>query len=587
MPYSADSENLPANIKKLPKHLREIFAAAFNASLDKGESVAFAIANAAVNKAKGKKRPMAAPSGDPVEHTGALDEDVSGDEEGTMEEEKTLSTEGVTIVADVPEVVAAPETTPPIAQAVEAQPIQQDKGNGAAVPADDDEGWSSEDPVALCPKCKKKVAIVEGKKGMVGKRMSVSGKCKECGGKVSYMPDEKTKESNRYVSELVSLREAKIDEANKSVELTIIKAGWSANDRYYSPDVLKEAADLFTNCKAFADHPRRSEDTDRPERSVRDIVGYYTKAWSEDGKVKAHLKVMGEAVGWLWPLIVETVNTGVDLVSTSINALGQVQEGEVDGRRGNIVQKIVKANSADVVTTAAAGGRFERLLASDSNAFTDDLLAAMPYDEWVRCRPDFAIKLREELKTARKDEADAALRKDYDTMKESLDAAAKEVVDGNTKLVEMASVRDKVLADLASLKEGEAVKIAEAVKAKETEVADLREKLAASNAEHLANKLLWEAALPDSLRAGLYDKVLGKPEAEARQIVESARAEARRLVLKEGTVHVQGTPALGNAGVRANPVASLMGVSVVPLANETAEEYVMRKRLLEAKGGTT
>lgn len=571
MPYTKDSPNLPDHVKKMPAYAQEIWVSTFNSVLrDSGdEGKAFAIANAAAKKAI--KRSKAAPSS-------GLDE---ADEEVSMSEKD----ETIIVAAQPGESDAAPVVA-------EAPLVKQDAGPATQnittpEPKDEDEGWNSAEPVALCAKCKKKVAIIEGKKGFVGKRVVVTGKCKECGSKVSYMLPEKgeAKESVRsaYVSEAISLREAKVDEAQHLVEVTLIKPGWSANNRFYSPDVLKEAADLFTNCKAYADHPRRSDDADRPERSVRDIVGYYAKTWVGDGgAVVGQLKVLGEASQWLWPLITETVSTGVNLVSTSINALGQVREGEVEGRRGNVVQKIVKANSADVVTEAAAGGKFERLLASDCDAFTNDLLASMSYDEWVKSRPDFAIRLREEMKTARKDEADAALAQQLTEAKAERDAALEGIKKWEMDAIAWGKAEGEYKATIAILHEDIDKAVTKATVAAEAEIADLRQKLAAGDAAHRADKLLWEAALPDSMQAGLRDKIVGKTDDEARQVIEEARAEARRLVLKEGTVPVRATPSDGMQQP-VNPIASLLGVTVPVAPGETAEQYAARKRMLEAQ----
>jgi hypothetical protein len=44
---------------------------------------------------------------------------------------------------------------------------------------------------------------------------------------------------------------------------------------YYTKQALESAVPAFEGKKAYADHPSRSEESDRPERSVRDIVGHY------------------------------------------------------------------------------------------------------------------------------------------------------------------------------------------------------------------------------------------------------------------------------------------------------------------------
>jgi hypothetical protein len=548
MPYSGpDDKNLPSYVKKLSVKLRKQWIAVWTAAMAEygDESRAFATANAAVKRSEGMDK-------------------TDIDEDGKLHEEETTAPEPQTPVA-------AAEAKPPSNPGGPAEINQNPNDEN-----DEDEGWS-----AYCPKCKKKQEIIEAKEMTVGKRKGMRGTCKECKGKVDWFPDA-PKESARYVSEGIDLREATLDNDAKTVELTIIKPGWSANNRYYDKNILKESVALFENCKAYADHPGRNADADRPERSIRDIVGYYPKVWlAETGAIKAQLKVLGEATGWLWPLIEETVRTGVDLVSTSINALGKVTEGEVEGRKGAIVNQIVKANSADVVTTAAAGGKFERILASD-DGMTSDLLAAMGYDEWVQGRADYAVRLREELKTARKDEADVALREEIGTAKKTIEDGKAELTAVQAKLVEAQAASEAAVKELNEYKACGDTKIQEAVKAKDTEIAQLRNDLAAERSARLADRLLSEAKLPDGV--DVREKILDKTEEEAKTIIEEARAGYRKLVLKEGAV-----PVSGNGPEKTpltNPVASILGVDVVTLPGERPEEYAVRKRrVLESRGG--
>lgn len=540
-------------------------------------------------------------------------------------------------VADSGEVAFAPETEweksekvwKPVKEATPVDdvggPTEMNVSKVAVEPSEEDKGWN-----AFCPKCKKNQNIVEAKETTVGKRKGMMGLCEACKSKVSWFPDA-AKESARYVSEGIPLLEAKLDSTAKTVEVTIIRPGWSMNDRYYSSESLKESAALFENCKAYADHPARNAEVDRPERSIRDIVGYYPKVWvADNGAIMGQLKIIGESVNWLWPLIEETVNTGVPLVSTSINALGKVTEGEIDGRKGAIVQKIIKANSADIVTQAAAGGKFERLLASD-DSFTKDLIAAMDYDEWVTSRPEYAVRLRDEMKTARKDEVNEAVRKELDETKaallEATTALATEkaesekklseiqtasetklteaqktvdtaVAESETKLseatralgskdaeiVELKGASDKAIAELkesyeaqiAELTESKNREITELVEAKGNEIAELQAKLAAGDSAYRADKLIWEANLPEGLREETRKKIMGKETEDAKGIIESVRQEARKLVLEEGTVPVKETPK--STPSYTNPVASVLGVNFVSMPGETAEAYAARKR---------
>lgn len=237
------------------------------------------------------------------------------------------------------------------------------------------------------------------------------------------------------VHELVSLTEATLDAENYTVQgARLIRAGWSDNGRAYPDHVLAEAATIWDGVKAYADHPSKSEMKNRPERSVRDIVGVYETPRHQNGATYADLRVIGEARQWLWPLISETMETGRSLVGLSINALGKTRKGELEGRQGIVVEAITHANSVDVVTEPAAGGGFDHLLMSD-DGWTNAVLETVQLDEFRAARPDLIAALQKEWTTPRdsealveaNDRADRAereaerLREDHRTVTEALD----------------------------------------------------------------------------------------------------------------------------------------------------------------------
>lgn len=220
------------------------------------------------------------------------------------------------------------------------------------------------------------------------------------------------------VHELVTLREGELDAERHAVSVRLIRAGWSKNDRYYPDTALQAAAGLWEGVKAYADHPSRSEAKDRPERSVRDIVGVYENVRHGDGATRADFRVIGAAREWLWPLIEESVQTGRDLIGLSINALGQTSKGEAEGKRGIIVEAITHANSVDVVTEPAAGGGFETLMMSD-DGWTRAVLGSVSLEEVREARPDLIEALKREWQTVRdsaalQDATDRASRAEQD-----------------------------------------------------------------------------------------------------------------------------------------------------------------------------
>lgn len=244
------------------------------------------------------------------------------------------------------------------------------------------------------------------------------------------MANESAKPRTGYFGELMDLSEAQITaDAPRTVRVTLIKPGWSANSRYYSKKLLGESAPKFEGTKAYFDHPSKDELKSRPERSVRDVAGWYQDVRQEaDGRLTASLNVIEDKA---MSLIEAAVTKNANLIGLSINALGRTVMGEADGKKGIIVEAIEKANSTDIVTTPAAGGRFDTLLASDGDTFTTDLFKAMPIDELKdrlrEARPDLVEAWQKEWKTPRDTEALNSTRAENNTLQETVTRLTEEI----------------------------------------------------------------------------------------------------------------------------------------------------------------
>lgn len=170
---------------------------------------------------------------------------------------------------------------------------------------------------------------------------------------------------------------------------------------YYSRGALQFAADqkVFEGAQAFADHPTKLEDAIRPERSVRDLVGYYRNTAVETGEngtaeLRADLCTLGgEEYDWVRSLIETALDVSgkfdTELVGFSINAGGGSEKKSIDnllrdenlpvGVKPKLVTaqeqgavevdyliELSEAVSCDLVTKAGARGRaLKKLLESE------------------------------------------------------------------------------------------------------------------------------------------------------------------------------------------------------------------------------
>jgi len=146
------------------------------------------------------------------------------------------------------------------------------------------------------------------------------------------------------------------------LDVTLIRSGKSKMGNIYPSDVLRESTHLFEGVAAFADH---NNDDRRPERSVRDIVGYYKNvshvAEGDQSRLTGELHLL-PGTDWLWTLMQET-QRHPSICGLSIDAYASCQESD-DGRQ---VAEFRRVNSVDVVTRASAGGTIDHIIASERN----------------------------------------------------------------------------------------------------------------------------------------------------------------------------------------------------------------------------
>jgi hypothetical protein len=170
---------------------------------------------------------------------------------------------------------------------------------------------------------------------------------------------------------------------------------------YYSKAAIESAPPIFEGRKFMLDHPGEFDEANRPERSVKDISGYFENCAAEvtdDGRLAlmGDLVVAGDPTDPTDPfkrervLILESIDysekhTADDLVALSINAGGDfetlpieqfmetadipdackpklmeaVEQGVTQVR---LVSAMQTATSCDLVTTAGAGGSINQLL---------------------------------------------------------------------------------------------------------------------------------------------------------------------------------------------------------------------------------
>lgn len=172
-------------------------------------------------------------------------------------------------------------------------------------------------------------------------------------------------------------------EAAKSGRLLIeiISPGWGSSG-HYSAKVLENAVAEKVWAKGthvYLDHPTESETYSRPARTVKDLVAKLTEDahLDEQGRVVAQIQVFKP----YRPLLTDP--DFAEAVGMSIRAAAEARMGEAEGRKGQIVTRLIpdRLNSVDVVTHAGRGGRILSVLESLRTPTDSDATEAAVSDQ--------------------------------------------------------------------------------------------------------------------------------------------------------------------------------------------------------------
>jgi len=254
-----------------------------------------------------------------------------------------------------------------------------------------------------------------------------------------------TNDMKEFVADVVPLIEAKTDD-NGTIPIKIIDPGWGSSG-YYSREVLQQAVNArvyAAGTQMFWNHPSKTDEKDRPERDLRDLAGVLTEDawWDERGPkgpgVYARAKVFSpyrDAVAEMGPYI-----------GLSHYVWGESKPGEAEGKKGDIITRIVAARSVDFVTVPGRGG-----------AIAEAFRAARPPEPTDEQKTEAGIQMVGEkpekltLESIRKEHPEIieALRQEFENDSARKEAQARQ----EKKLAETEKALEEAKAENARLKE--------------------------------------------------------------------------------------------------------------------------------------
>jgi len=150
------------------------------------------------------------------------------------------------------------------------------------------------------------------------------------------------------------------DRDDKKLLVTALINGWSSNNNFYSPQIAESlASKLLEDRKVFADH-RFDPESKKYGRKITEWCATVEDAEGKDGKTTATIALTANPqTQWLY----EEAKAHPSEIGISIDARAKVKDGEVSGKKGQIVEEFLKAH-IDIVPNPSAGGRVERVVAS-------------------------------------------------------------------------------------------------------------------------------------------------------------------------------------------------------------------------------
>ena len=296
-----------------------------------------------------------------------------------------------------------------------------------------------------------------------------------------------------------------LTEADKAVgkyPVKVIQPGWGSSG-YYSEAVLESSAQLFEGAQMFWNHPKSSDNYERPERDLRDLAGVLTNVRYEGNNANG-AGIYGDAT--VFEPFREALNEIGPYIGVSIRAGGKVHEGEAEGRAGLLVEEINLVQSVDFVTRAGAGGK---VLAQFAEA------ARSPYDTHENVNEEDSMNLEEALSNI---------------------GERDNTINGlNTQLSEAQGQIDTLTQELARLNEAHMLTECGAIVAAELKESDLPE-VTKERIQQEAGKFM---ATKDE-----DDKKLDNDKVK-KSVQEAIKAEAEYISKLSGGINVTG---MGSAG---------------------------------------
>lgn len=162
-----------------------------------------------------------------------------------------------------------------------------------------------------------------------------------------------------------------LDPEGTTWDVTICEPGFSLNGWYHPEEVLKESADMFegVDVNIYEVPGKGATHVDEPLFDLKSLLVKNKAAWLEKIHyvagvgLKATLHFL-DSFKWMGKNLIEGIKKGAKVYGLSLDAPARAVKEEIEGRPVIKLLKFLGVDSVDIVTRPAAGGKFNRAIAS-------------------------------------------------------------------------------------------------------------------------------------------------------------------------------------------------------------------------------
>jgi hypothetical protein len=188
--------------------------------------------------------------------------------------------------------------------------------------------------------------------------------------------------------------EGALDPEGTAWDVTVCRPGFTRNGWFLDEEVLRSGAGLFEGVDVnLYDLPQGAAHVPAPLFTIKPKLARNKVGWIDNVRFVAGEGIKGvlhflDSAKWLGRNLVEAAKQGVTAYGLSYDCAVRARMDVIEGRRVFRLIEFLSADSVDVVTRPAAGGKFNRAVAAQDNQEETMDWKEKLYNQVKAARPD-------------------------------------------------------------------------------------------------------------------------------------------------------------------------------------------------------